>query len=318
MPRRLTAEQKIAKAEAKASEAAHLKVQGFVDRAKTLLAKHPGLAKEVVEFIEATIERQTKGFAKEVDPGDKKPTTTLIGCHTKLDATPSRTLKLLLQAMNPMVFSSGNLRSFCTKHQREPPKGPLAECVEFACGLSMVAIIPKEHRDVSVMCELVQADYKANGCVADRLALPPDWGRDGWYESKTVAVVPTVCGSGGASATRACGGAYLALSMARCTSPTTSASTAPRSARHLARNGSCWPCCTWMSARSCSMLWLDPPAMATHRLRFDRRTWSQVCPMPQNLLHRAPCRQARIRRLHLRTAQRSCQRWPTSSRMTRS
>lgn len=181
MPKRLSAEEKIAKAEATANKAVALKIQGHLEQAKRLLQKHPDLAKDTVEFLEGAIQRKEHGMPQAPEAKKQPESEAWLPQYTKLEVTPTRLLRQILQAMNPIVFSNGNLRSFCAKHQREPPKIPLAECVEFGCGMSMVAIIPPEHRDIVVMKQIARTDYIANGSLAERLQLPPDWSRDGYY-----------------------------------------------------------------------------------------------------------------------------------------
>lgn len=183
MPKRLSVDEKIARAERKAHEATLLKVQGYADRAKKMLAEHPDLAKDTVEFLEGAIHRKLHGMTKEATPSPAKSSDgdSWLPQYTKLEATPTRLLRQLLVSINPIVFSAGNLRAFCAKHQRELPRGPLAECIEFATGLSMSAILPAEHRDLQVMRGIVASEYKTAGCVAERLLLPPDWLKDGYY-----------------------------------------------------------------------------------------------------------------------------------------
>lgn len=186
MGRRLSAEEKIAKAEAQEARAAELAAQGRIEQCRKILEAHPDLSGDCLTFLQKALQRKTGGFrTSELNPtpvAKGRDDLTWLEQYTKLEATPSKLLQAILISFDNIVFSSGNLRGYCSRHQREPPRLALAETIEFCTDYSMMKIIPVDFRNFGAMSKVLLALYEQKGRRASRLALPPDWNVAGHFQ----------------------------------------------------------------------------------------------------------------------------------------
>ena len=56
--------------------------------------------------------------------------------YTKMESTPAKLLKLVLQSVDKVTFSDGNIRSICRPGQREPSSLDLSCHLEYVTGIA--------------------------------------------------------------------------------------------------------------------------------------------------------------------------------------
>ena len=178
MPRSVKLEDAIVKAHAHERQAVLMRRQSLLMEITKILKEHPEHMNAVLDFLHTlTLQGPALQSPKKAKGPDR---ASWLDQYTKLENTPSQLLVPLLQAINPIVFSDGNLRTLCAKSQRLPGREILATYIEFATDISKDKMIPKQNRDLDVQLDAAKAACKPERVQA--LLLPADFdNRDGIY-----------------------------------------------------------------------------------------------------------------------------------------
>jgi hypothetical protein len=181
MPKVLDA-QVLAKKQAAAAEThARAQSQFWFQASLEMMKAHPDVRQRCHAYLTSLLEVPVVGPVIEAEVPTLPDAWVWLPQYTKLGVTPSKFLKKLCQACDPITYSDGNLRSLCAKNQRDVPHEPLCEILEFNTDWQKGMTIAMESRSLQAMETQAAERYQANGCRGGKLRLPPDWVNDGLW-----------------------------------------------------------------------------------------------------------------------------------------
>ena len=183
MPKRQSAEEQLVQAANAQAKTLKAREDGLFERAKELLFKHRHLRQLCVDFLNDCLKHE-RGELAEKKHVVKEDPNAWNGKYTKLNVTPVKILKRVLQLLNRVSFSDGNLRQrWCGSNSiREPPAEELRFIVEYLTDWPDGVIIPSAIREIAKFANHVQPVYMALGSLGMNLSLPIDWPSQGPWQ----------------------------------------------------------------------------------------------------------------------------------------
>eukprot|EP00971_Amphidinium_carterae_P332826 6467184-Amphidinium_carterae.1 len=86
--------------------------------------------------------------------------STWVDQYNKPCVVPSKLLQAVLQKVDRIVFSAGNLKQTCIQGQREPPKEVLSHVIEYVADIPSSSLLAKPLRNLDTFTELVKSKVK--------------------------------------------------------------------------------------------------------------------------------------------------------------
>ena len=180
MPRRQDADDQLARADYTQARSLKSREDAYLAKAVQILRQHTHLRERCVAFLQDCLKHEGGDLALRPTKQEQDP-DVWNDKYTKIAVLPGRLLKQILQRLNRVSFSAGNLRQKWRDGPviREPPAEELHHILEWLTDWPEGVIIPPSIRSVKKFTDFQQKVYVALGSLGMNLELPICWESQG-------------------------------------------------------------------------------------------------------------------------------------------
>ena len=171
MPKTLSAEQKLQRSAEHDLKGLQLKADA--KKAKVIASLNDPTVLEAVYDMVVSMEGRAAAPSIEGPKATKQMEMVWMDQYNRVEITPAKFLRVVLQKLDKVCFSDGNLKSLMKKGAREVDKRVLAMYIEYTTDIPAGWTLPRSLRDLDAFVTYAQKNFKKNRI--EGLLLPAEW-----------------------------------------------------------------------------------------------------------------------------------------------